>query len=246
LDLDKLEQLTHALDSRRVAGFLVESDPDRSVDSWPTEDNSAVFHARRLAGKAQGVFASASALGVNCHLGTSFFPDIYNEDWFFLLDELRRPAAPQAETGRRRTYRTFTEIGKVRQRAYDPFAPDRARYEEFGDLIAEGLLAHMHLGRRGDPDPDYWHAFMQNRASLLRRIGADLDRTRGRFADAARETVAAAVRQNEVIKPTDCVDFLQTLEADKLRWNGTLTALRERNHLYEALSDLDLRPAKTA
>ena len=92
-------------------------------------DNSVVCHARRLAGMSQDVFVTGAVLGVHCNnLPLSFFPDIYNEDWFFFAEE----AAP----------RRLPRVGRARQLEYDPFAnPDRARREEFGDLLAEGLYA---------------------------------------------------------------------------------------------------------
>ena len=47
-------------------------------------DNSVVCHARRLAGLPQDTFVSGAALGVNCNdQPLPFFPEQYNEDWFF-------------------------------------------------------------------------------------------------------------------------------------------------------------------
>ena len=63
-------------------------------------DNSVVCHARRLAGRFQDVFVSGAVLGVHCNsLPLSFFPDIYNEDWFFFAEGSGDPTAP---SGRRR------------------------------------------------------------------------------------------------------------------------------------------------
>ena len=78
-------------------------------------DNSVVCHARRLAGLAQDVFVTGAVLGVHCNsLPLSFFPDIYNEDWFFFAKEAAARKLPR--------------VGHARQAEYDPFAsPDRAR-----------------------------------------------------------------------------------------------------------------------
>ena len=62
--------------------------------SFPDPDNSVVCHARRLAGLTQDVFVTGAVLGVHCNsLPLSFFPDIYNEDWFFFARGGRRPQA---------------------------------------------------------------------------------------------------------------------------------------------------------
>jgi hypothetical protein len=76
---DHIARLAGQLDKHQVAGMLVRRFPD----------NSVVCHARRLAGFKQDVFVTSAVLGVHCNsLPLSFFPDIYNEDWFFLR---RRP-----------------------------------------------------------------------------------------------------------------------------------------------------------
>ena len=92
-------------------------------------DNSVVCHARRLAGFPQDNFVSGSVLGVNCDdLPFPFFPDIYNEDWFFFSKAVARLE--------------LANVGDAAQRPYKPFAdPERARHEEFGDLLAEGLFS---------------------------------------------------------------------------------------------------------
>lgn len=60
------------------------------------------------------------ALAVRVERSTSFFPEIYNDGWFFLLDG-DKGIQPVAISGR------------VVQYPYDPFrSPDRARAEEFG------------------------------------------------------------------------------------------------------------------
>ena len=92
-------------------------------------DNSVVCHARRLAGFDQDVFVSGAVLGVNCsYLPLPFFPDIYNEDWFFFAEAAAR--------------QRLAKVGEARQAEYDPYLrPTRAGHEEFGDLLAEGLYA---------------------------------------------------------------------------------------------------------
>jgi hypothetical protein len=118
---DNVARLAGQLDRYQVAGMIV----------WDYPDNSVVCHARRDAGLRQDVFLTGAVLGVHCNnLPLSFFPDIYNEDWFFFA----REAAS----------RELRSVGLAMQLEYDPFAsPDRARQEEFGDLLAEGLFPQM-------------------------------------------------------------------------------------------------------
>jgi hypothetical protein len=59
------------------------------------------------------------------------------------------------------------------QTPYDPFIdPFRARYEEFGDCLGEGLFALLDDGHPVSAalDADYWRAFLADRAQLLERI----------------------------------------------------------------------------
>ena len=142
-----------AIGQYQVAGMIVRDFPD----------NSVVCHARRDAGLPQDVFLTGAVLGVHCNsLPLSFFPDIYNEDWFFFA----REAASRQLRG----------VGQATQLEYDPYAsPDRARREEFGDLLAEGLFALM---GRVDPsvrfgdqlraaDEAYWSRFIEARHNVI-------------------------------------------------------------------------------
>jgi hypothetical protein len=223
---DDLRNVVAALDSRRIPCFLVESEHDRAPDQPPTEDNSAVCHARRLVGAAQGVFASASALGINCARQLSFFPDIYNEDWFFLLDEIRRSRV--------------TRVGLVRQRGYNPYQAVRARYEEFGDVLAEGLLTHLHLEIPGEPTEEYWAEFLEARGRMLRALDVSLGENNSPFAGAARVAAAAAEIQRQSLTPRDCVRFVECFRADRAEWAKRLEALPRCDSLADALRFLGL------
>ena len=116
--LTGIDRVTRLTKTEGVAGF--------SVSRFP--DNSVVRHAERLCGKEPGVKWSGGALMVDVAAITSFFPRIYNEDWFFVLG-----------TGQRAFH--LTSSGVAEQKAYDPFNnPPRAGSEEFGDLLAEGAF----------------------------------------------------------------------------------------------------------
>lgn len=214
-----------ALDSNPLSCFLVEAGAG-AHDRLPTEDNSAVCHALRLIGGKQNVFASGSALGVNISAELSFFPNIYNEDWFFMLRETERTA--------------ISRVGFVRQREYNPYIAERARYEEFGDVLAEGLLAHLHLGISRQPDVRYWHQFLEARLILLREIRAGLQKSDSQYAASATIAIKAAQRQLRLVTPDACVEYLKNFESDRRAWARRLAALPGPHDLAWALGHLRL------
>ncbi|GLY31338.1 hypothetical protein [Kineosporia sp. NBRC 101731] len=215
LDLPTADRLARELDSRQVAGLVCRSFPD----------NSVVCHARRLAGLPQDNFVTGGALGVNCSdQPLPFFPDIYNEDWFFF--------------SRHAANRELAQVGEARQAPYDPYAnPLRARQEEFGDLLAEGLYAlfdrqpsEMSFPERlREATAEYWEHFIAAR-------GADLERTAtlllNQHEPRAVRSLRAAADQLSRISPALCAGFLQAWQADLAdweratqRWNGGAAAL---------------------
>jgi hypothetical protein len=182
-------------------------------------DNSVFCHARRLAGLRQDVFVSGGVLGVNCGpLPVPFFPDIYNEDWFFFGEAAAR--------------RRLAKSGEARQAAYDPFAPARARSEEFGDLLAEGLYARIEsLGDvssfrevASGAKADYWSSFIEDRRhnllSIRSRLGAFTDRfsCSDQVTDAMDSLEAAERLYENEISAERCVQFLEAWQADIAKW----------------------------
>ena len=207
---ESLARLMGQLESHQIAGMLVRRFPD----------NSVVCHARRLAGRSQDVFLTGAVLGVRCNsLPLSFFPDIYNEDWFFFARQAASRRLPQ--------------VGQALQTEYDPFATTiRARCEEFGDLLAEGLFSW--LGERDDSmswnemlrraTRDYWSQFIEARRQVIFETETDLLR----FADrdlwdrrvqGALASLAAARNQlDATITPDLCVDFLEAWRGHLYDW----------------------------
>jgi hypothetical protein len=143
--------------SLRLVGWKVESFPD----------NSVICHVRRLVGQPQECFVGAGALLVRVDTDLPFFPAIYNEDWLFAYALLRRTD----------TTVRMGVAGVIPQRAYDPFDPTRARSEELGDLIAEGLFASLAAGSRGRRwtlHPAYWKAVQYDRLRMVRSLGVTI------------------------------------------------------------------------
>lgn len=197
-------------------------------DGFP--DNSVVCHAYRAVGGPQDSFIGGGALAVRGARTTSFFPNIYNEDWFFLLNEAKlRPVAA---------------AGKVVQKPYDPYAhPERARSEEFGDCLAEGIYALLDTGGRvPDATEVYWREFLDNRGRLIDWIlarvpGLDLQQDdRDRMVAALK---AAKGRQAH-ITPAMCVEYLRAWVADRRTWRSYLERLPRCPSPVDALRHLGL------
>jgi hypothetical protein len=171
-------------------------------------DNSVVCHAFRDSGGEQDTFIGGGALAIGHRSYTSFFPNIYNEDWFFLLDD--KGLRPSAMTG------------QVDQAPYDPYRDgDRARSEECGDTLAEGLFSLLDHGRElTDATAAYWQFFLRKRRCFINEVlgmamAADLDEAeRSRMITALK----AAKGRSALIEPQFCVDYLDAWRADRRIW----------------------------
>lgn len=112
----------------------------------------------------------------------------------------------------------MAHVGDAGQLQYNPFEnPQRAASEEFGDLLAEGLYAlfnegyGLHRATRS-----YWEEFIGVRRGFIERIGARLtnEETHGRV-QAMKSLREARFQLADVIRPTDCVDFLDAWQRDR-------------------------------
>lgn len=190
------------------AGVGLVTDP---VEGMP--DNSVVCHAFRAAGGEQDVFIGGGALAIGAASMTSFFPNIYNEDWFFLLDD----------DGLRPTATTGTAV----QKAYDPFRTARAEMEELGDCLAEGLYWLLDNGRSlRDATEDHWRTSLGRRVEFIDDV---LEMAAG-MDDAAlrtrvRRSLMAARARCLSIRPELCVRYVEAWHADRVRWRRHLDDL---------------------
>ncbi|WP_238438703.1 hypothetical protein [Frankia nepalensis] len=194
-------------------------------------DNSVVCHANRLAGGRQDVFVSGSALLVDSSRDVSFFPRIYNEDWFFLFDIVQRGA--------------LGATGYVRQLEFDPYAnPRRAADEEFGDVLAEGHMALMHAGSVDEAkSPDFWAKFLEERGRFVKDIRRRLEANSGlnhAQAAAARCALRTADLTRSEIRPEYLADYVQHWRADLARWRRLRSRLVAGSSLADGLRALEL------
>ena len=188
------------LDTYNAVGLRIGGFPDHSV----------VCHAYLEAGGEQQSFIGGGALAIEVTRSNSFFPDIYNDDWFFLLDG-HKSLQPVAVTG------------QVIQHPYDPFrSPDRARAEELGDVLAEGIYWLLDQGQPiADADEAYWTGFLLKRRRFIEGV---LDMVK---EDDAREPCEQARRiaalkgsmgRLALISPVLCERYLRAWADDRQRW----------------------------
>jgi hypothetical protein len=199
------------LDTHNAVGLQVGGFPDHSV----------VCHAYRDAGGSQQSFIGGGALAVHVQRSTSFFPEIYNDDWFFLLDG-DKGIQPVAMTG------------QVLQYPYDPFRnPERARAEEFGDVLAEGIywLLDQHLSIT-DADRAHWAKFLAKRKRFIERVLAMVAGSKIESAEKARRVAAlkGSLGRLALITPELCENYLQAWRADRQKW---------QRHVQELPTGLD-------
>jgi hypothetical protein len=214
-------------DLARIAGQL-ENYEIAAMTCPDYPDNSVYCHARRMAKLPQDVFVSGAVLGVNCSdLPLPFFPDIYNEDWFFF--------------GEAAASHRLTKAGEAVQAEYNPFGhPDRAAFEEFGDLLAEGLysliqgLGPGHSLRQVShrANAAYWTRFIEARNADLVDLQGRLEKflvkesCGDRVKDAINSLTAARDQYCEDrITPGRCVDFLEAWRQDVATWSRTCSAV---------------------
>lgn len=217
---------------RAVRAAVSDLRPGRATGMVATDfpDNSVVCHAARLSGLKQDVFVSGSALAVETTKIESFFPDVYNEDWLFLYDMVRQ--------------RRVSATGVVRQAPYKPFARRaRAAGEEFGDLLAEGLMSLLHSGLDVDRalDAGYWDEAIVERHRFLDRITAGLTTREHTDAPAALAAVRAARSTLAGLDSAVLSTFVRLWQQDTEDWKERLLGLGRVGSPEAALDVLGLR-----
>jgi hypothetical protein len=191
-------------------------------------DNSVVCHAYRLIGGKQESFIGGGALAVDTTLNRSFFPDVYNEDWFYLLDR-EKGLQPLAVTG------------SVSQQAYDPFREDRARLEEIGDVLAEGIFWLLDQGRMLDAaNARHWQEFLVRRKRFIEYILSQADLADVDSLERARMVSAlkASLGRLALMTPEWCERYVLAWTADSIRWDRHIQGMHSSPSIEDALRSL--------
>lgn len=222
LDPDDVRRASGLLDVHVAAGLHVGGMPD----------NSVVCHAYREVGGNQQTFVGGGALTVHLDRANSFFPDIYNDDWFFLLDDKK--------------IQSVGITGEVHQYPYDPYrSPDRARGEELGDVLAEGVYWLLDQDRSIlAADQAFWSAFLARRKSFIEHVLQMVQQDRTFNAEARRlriEALKGSLGRLALITPVLCRDYLQAWAADRREWHRYLKQLEPAARRVQQLPDRERR-----
>lgn len=215
---------TGLLDTHNAVGLQIRGFPDHSV----------VCHAYREAGGRQTSFIGGGALTVEVDRCNSFFPDIYNDDWFFLL-------------GPKGRMQPVALVGQVRQKKFDPFDPHRAEAEELGDVLAEGMYWLLDQGQPvSAADGQHWASFLARRHRFIDRVltmvaDSDLDDEEKTHRINA---LHASLGRLAEITPGLCEKYLRAWAADRDQWRLHVSELPTGLSPQEALRELSV-PAGT-
>jgi hypothetical protein len=222
LNPDDVRKASGLLDTYNAVGLQIGGFPDHSV----------VCHAYRQAGGKQQSFIGGGALAIEVKRSNSFFPDIYNDDWFFLLDG-DKYLQPTAVTG------------QVVQHPYDPFRdPERARAEELGDVLAEGIYWLLDQDRSIiDANQGHWASFLRKRAQFIEGVLEMVKRDSLEPHERARRIAAlkGSLGRLALITPALCERYLQAWAIDRQRWQRHVELLPTRQQRASALAALSRR-----
>jgi hypothetical protein len=219
-----LREAVGLLDSHSAVGL--------GIGGFP--DNSMVCHAFREAGGWQETFIGGGALAVGVKSNRSFFPNVYNEDWFFVLDAGKR-------------LQSVATVGQVLQYPYDPYRVERARGEEFGDVLAEGTFWLLDQGKpASDGDLAHWRDFLAHRQRFIEQVQGMVESTTSIAAPVRvrmGEALAAALGRCTRIPAELCVAYMRALATDQERWQRHIQQIRRQPKLSreEALRSLTVK-----
>jgi hypothetical protein len=195
-------------------------------------DNSIACHASRMTGGFQDVFISGAALAVNCEESVGFFPDVYNEDWFFFFD-----AASEGQLG--------SSYCEATQLVYYPFADaQRAAWQEFGDVLAEGLYALLHLDLDiGQATTEYWTVFLDARRHFLETTLSRADGAQPDMRDEIITSLQSALKCLSGITPDLCARYVRLWRQDLVAWKRRMAVIHAMPSVNAALAELELKTA---
>ena len=133
---------------------------------------------------------------------------------------------------------------KATQLRYYPFAnPRRAAWQEFGDVMAEGLytLLHLDLGVQ-QATREYWAYFLEARRNFLETITT---RSHNAHPDMRADmllSVQSALKCSLRIKPDLCERYIGLWRQDLADWKRRAAAIPTMPSIEAALREMRLAP----
>jgi hypothetical protein len=231
--LDDDIRVPKPLDLSKAAGLLdAHTAVGLGIGGFP--DNSVVCHAFRAVGGQQEMFIGGGAMAIAVKRNRSFFPNIYNDDWFFLLDAGKR-------------LQQVATVGQALQYPYDPYRSERARAEEFGDVLAEGIFWLLDHGKpASEGDLEHWSGFLEHRRQFIQQVRSMIaSRTSIEPAERTRmeEALTAALGRCARITPRLCMAYMKALATDQERWQRHIQQIlrQPRQSREETLRSLTVR-----
>jgi hypothetical protein len=214
-------------DVRAAVGLLDEFDAI-GMHNGGFPDNSVVCHGYRNLGATQAQFIGGGTLAFAPPRAGSFFPNTYNDDWFFMLG-LGQP-------GR------LAITGRMRQKEYKPFAnPDRARREEFGDVLGEGLYWLLdHRLPVASADLEHWRDFLIRRWYFIDHLISEISTRDWTYDEKVRISASlnAARSRSAEITPGLCAEYVRRWRVDLMAWRAFIEEQPNGLGVEEALQKL--------
>ena len=190
IDSHKLDAGAYLLDKYTAVGSFVEDYPDTSIIGHTQLNNGDDFKC----------FLSGSFLFISPFEINNFFPKLYNEDWVFMTPLLLN--------------NKICTFGEIMQKPYDPFfIPEKATFQEYGEIIAEGLFALLDKKEFNlRYDNCAWDEIIERRRNQLLELQKSVK------CDIQKSIISKALLQNSKILPCDCTDYMYSLDEDRLSW----------------------------
>ncbi|MBI4683915.1 MAG: hypothetical protein HY755_01825 [Nitrospirae bacterium] len=194
VNLNILKMGSQSLNDYLLSGCFIEDFPDISI----------IDHLDVVAGEKIVSSLSGSFLFIKPFSSYSFFPNIYNEDLLFMLPHI--------------IDRSICSFGSIQQLPYDPFQdPSKASFQEFGDIIAEGLFALLSSNLYEHRfNKKAWEHILNERKKILLNLRDTLKDIK------VQKIIDSAMIVNKTITTEACLNFLDNMERDRQTWNSFL------------------------
>ena len=201
-----LKKILKGLDRSRIAGAYSTGEIDTSLVGTVAIKVGLEEHCN---------FISGNCMGINLNESTPYFPNVYNEDWLAIFEDVINEGV--------------LLVGPIEQttRKTDDYW-STAYFQEFGEIIADELYSN--LSGEGEFfslkhilskyfDEAIWENVLLERKEWLQRIGAK--GSEGRLSMMDQQIIRGASERLLKIKPNECVAFLKS-------WRAGLDEVRNR------------------